>query len=88
VSATTGEGLDLLKQTLADMARNVTLRDDSSFARLPIDRAFSMKGFGTVVTGTLLTGRIQLEDEMEIQPGGARVRVRGVQVHGQSARFA
>ena len=54
-------------------------------ARLPIDRVFTMKGFGTVVTGTLISGTIRREEELEIFPSGQRVRVRGIQVHGQAA---
>jgi selenocysteine-specific elongation factor len=63
-------------------------RDSRAIARLPIDRVFTMKGFGTVVTGTLVAGTIRCEDEMEVFPTGRRVRVRGVQVHGQSAELA
>ncbi len=56
-----------------------------ALARLPIDRVFTMKGFGTVVTGTLVAGTIRREEELEVFPTGRRVRVRGVQVHGQTA---
>ncbi len=88
VSATTGQGIAELRAALAEAARTVVARDESQFARLPIDRSFSMKGFGTVVTGTLTGGRIAPEDELEVHPTGGRVRVRGVQVHGAPAKLA
>ena len=62
--------------------REVPARDSSVLARLPIDRVFTMKGFGAVVTGTLVSGTIRKEDELEVFPEGQRVRVRGVQIHG------
>jgi selenocysteine-specific elongation factor len=66
-------------------ASQVQPRDSHAIARLPIDRVFTMKGFGTVVTGTLVAGTIRREDELEVFATGLRVRVRGVQVHGQIA---
>jgi selenocysteine-specific elongation factor len=83
VSARTGAGLDELRQTLTAIAATVTRRRQDGAARLPIDRAFSMQGFGTVVTGTLGTGRVRIDDELALVPGSQRVRVRGVQVHGK-----
>jgi selenocysteine-specific elongation factor len=88
VSSLTGAGLDDLKRALVASAAEVDPRDASAIARLPIDRVFSMKGFGTVVTGTLISGTIRREDELEVFPTGRIVRVRGVQVHGQSAEVA
>ena len=88
VSSKTGAGLEDLKQTLARSAAEVQRRDATALARLPIDRVFVMKGFGTVVTGTLLAGSIHREEELEIFPGQRRARVRGVQVHGQPAEQA
>jgi selenocysteine-specific elongation factor len=88
VSSLTGAGLDELKQAIAAAAAEVQPRDSHAIARLPIDRVFTMKGFGTVVTGTLVAGTIRREDEMEVFPAGRRVRVRGVQVHGQTAEAA
>ncbi len=88
VSALTGAGLDDLKRALAAVATEVEPRDSKALARLPIDRVFTMKGFGTVVTGTLISGSIQKEEELEVFPSARRVRVRGVQVHGQSADTA
>jgi selenocysteine-specific elongation factor len=88
VSSLTGAGLDELKRELARIAAEVPARDASALARLPIDRVFTMKGFGTVVTGTLVSGTIRKEDELEVFPSGKRVRVRGVQVHGSQAEQA
>ncbi|HXY49687.1 MAG TPA: selenocysteine-specific translation elongation factor [Terriglobales bacterium] len=88
VSSLTGAGLDHLKRELAKAAAEVPARDSSALARLPIDRVFTMKGFGTVVTGTLLAGTIGRDAELEVCPSGKRVRVRGVQVHGAAAEKA
>jgi selenocysteine-specific elongation factor len=88
VSSLTGAGLEELKRALVAAAGEVPARDPQALARLPIDRVFTMKGFGTVVTGTLVAGTIRPEDELEVFPTGRRVRVRGVQVHGQSAEAA
>ena len=88
VSSLTGAGLDQLKQALARVAAEVPARDASAITRLPIDRVFSMKGFGTVVTGTLVSGTTQKEQELEVFPTGQRVRVRGVEVHGQATERA
>lgn len=88
VSALTGAGLDELKGAIIFAATEVRPRDSLAIARLPIDRVFTMKGFGTVVTGTLVAGTIRREDELEVFPVGRRVRVRGVQVHGQASESA
>jgi selenocysteine-specific elongation factor len=88
VSSLTGAGLDDLKRAMITSAADVEPRDSNALARLPVDRVFTMKGFGTVVTGTLISGTIRREDEMEVFPTGRIVRVRGVQVHGQSADAA
>jgi selenocysteine-specific elongation factor len=88
VSSLTGAGLDRLKQELAKAAAEVPPRDSNALSRLPIDRVFTMKGFGTVVTGTLISGTIRKEEELEVFPHGQRVRVRGLQVHGQPADHA
>jgi len=85
VSSLTGAGLDGLKQALAQVAAEVPAKDSTALARLPIDRVFTMKGFGTVVTGTLVAGTIRKEEELEVFPTGKRVRVRGVQVHGEAS---
>src|ERR1700688_4853196 len=88
VSSLTGAGLDDLKLAMIAAAGGGQSRDSHALARLPIDRVFTMKGFGTVITGTLVAGTIRREEEMEVFPGGRRVRVRGVQVHGQAADTA
>jgi selenocysteine-specific elongation factor len=88
VSSLTGAGLDQLKQAMVALAAEVQPRDSQAIARLPIDRVFTMKGFGTVVTGTLVAGTIRRDDELEVFPTGQRVRVRGVQVHGAEAETA
>src|SRR5579862_3746375 len=88
VSALTGAGLDELKRAMATAAAEVQPRDSNALARLPVDRVFTMKGFGTVVTGTLVAGTIRREEEMEVFPSGKKVRVRVVQVHGQAAERA
>jgi selenocysteine-specific elongation factor len=90
VSSLTGAGLDELRSALAQVASEVAAKNSAALARLPIDRVFSMKGFGTVVTGTLVAGTIRKSDEAELEvfPAGMLVRVRGVQVHGSSAEAA
>ena len=85
VSSLTGAGVDELKRAIAVAVADVQARDSEALARLPIDRVFTMKGFGTVVTGTLISGTIRREEELQVFPGGDRVRVRGVQVHGHDA---
>jgi selenocysteine-specific elongation factor len=88
VSALTGAGLDELKRALIKAAAETPGRDSSALARLPIDRVFTMKGFGTVVTGTLISGSVHRDDELEVFPKGKRARVRGVQVYGQTVDHA
>ena len=70
------------------MAAEVPAKDSSAVFRLPIDRVFTMKGFGTVITGTLISGTVRKEQELEVHPIGKRLRVRGVQVHGHAAEQA
>jgi selenocysteine-specific elongation factor len=88
VSSLTGAGLDDLKRAITTAAAEIPPRDSQALARLPIDRVFTMKGFGTVVTGTLISGTIRKDEEMEVFSSGRRVRVRGVQVHGKPAEAA
>ena len=88
VSAKTGEGLEELKTAIAAAARKVKAKDASRHLRLPVDRVFTMKGFGTVVTGTLIAGTVKLEQELEAHPLGVRLRVRGIQVHGEAVSEA
>src|SRR5664279_1832461 len=88
VSAKTGEGLDELRHQLARLAAEVPIKDADAVFRLPIDRVFSMKGFGTVVTGTLISGTVRKDEELEVHPTGQRLRVRGVQVHDAAVEKA
>jgi len=88
VSSLTGAGLEELKRAMVMAAAEVQPRDAGAIARLPIDRVFTMKGFGTVVTGTLVAGTIRRDSELEVFPTGRRVRVRGAQVHGDFADSA
>lgn len=88
VSSKTGEGLEELRSLLMEIAGRVPPRSADFTTRLPIDRAFSMRGFGTVVTGTLVSGQIAEADELELLTPGVKVRVRGLQVHGQAVKQA
>jgi selenocysteine-specific elongation factor len=88
VSARTGAGLDKLKSHFVEMGRRVPPRSFDFITRLPVDRAFSMKGFGAVVTGTLISGKIKEGDELELLPAQVNVRVRGLQVHNKTVREA
>ncbi|HUX09455.1 MAG TPA: selenocysteine-specific translation elongation factor [Terriglobia bacterium] len=87
-SSKTGEGLDIIRNELRRLAEGISPRPLQLPFRLPIDRAFVMKGFGTVITGTLIAGSVQKDAEVEIYPGGRRARVRGVQVHNAPALSA
>lgn len=81
VSARTGQGLEQLKATLWEHLSATPPRADNGRPRLPVDRVFSLSGFGTVVTGTLTDGRFQIGDNVEIQPGDLKGRIRGLQTH-------
>jgi selenocysteine-specific elongation factor len=84
VSVKTGAGLSELRATLAGLARAVPPKDPDRTARLPIDRVFTVKGFGTVVTGTLVAGRFAVDEKVEVYPRGVQSKVRGLQVHGRA----
>ena len=88
VSSLTGAGLDELRAVLQTAAAAVPAKDSSRHFRLPIDRSFVMKGFGPVITGTLVSGRIRKDGEAEAHPIGKRLRVRGIQVHGKAVEEA
>jgi selenocysteine-specific elongation factor len=88
VSSRTGEGTERLKDELWRLGAEVPARAASRFFRLPIDRAFVMKGFGAVVTGTLVAGTVEKEAEVEIFPERRRARTRGIQVHNEPAERA
>jgi len=88
VSSRTGAGLEELKQALARAAESVPEKDPHLHFRLPIDRSFAMKGFGTVVTGTLVTGQVKVGEEVELQPERRRLRVRGLHSGGRAIERA
>ncbi len=85
VSSVTGAGLDELRRELQRAAEAAPEKSAAGHFRLPLDRAFTVKGFGTVVTGTLISGTVRKEQEVELYPTGRRLRVRGVQVYGEAA---
>lgn len=88
VSAKTGYNLDLLKEKIHDLALTVETKPINEIMRLPIDRVFTLKGFGTVVTGTLISGSISIDEEVEILPAGLRSKVRGLHSHGKPIKTA
>jgi selenocysteine-specific elongation factor len=88
VSAKTRAGLGELKKALRDAAAGTIAKDAWRYFRLPIDRAFAMKGFGSVVTGTLISGSVSAGDEVELFPSGERLRVRGLQSGGKPVERA
>jgi selenocysteine-specific elongation factor len=87
-STVSGQGLPELQQSLLTLAQDVQPRDPHGLLRLPLDRVFTMKGFGTIVTGTLLSGTLRLGQEMRVLPGDVEGKVRGLQVHGQPVETA
>ncbi len=88
VSAKTGQGLTDLRAALRALAAAVPGRAIDQLPRLPIDRVFTIKGFGTVVTGTLTAGQLQVDDRVEVFPKGAQAKIRGLQVHGRPVERA
>ena len=88
VSAHTGAGLDELKSHITELSSSFAPDRRSDLFRLPVDRVFTMKGHGTVVTGTSISGALRLGEEIEIVPAGHRSKVRGLQVHGTAAETA
>ena len=88
VSAKNGDGLADLKKALHQAASQITEKDAGRYFRLPVDRSFPVKGFGTVVTGTLISGQVTVGDEVELLPEGKRLRVRGLQTGGKSVERA
>ena len=88
VSATTGAGLDVLKKEIVAIAETVPGKDPEGLFRLPLDRVFTMHGFGTVVTGTLASGRVREGDDVIALPGRATGKIRGIQVHGEPHKEA
>lgn len=88
VSATTGEGIDALRERLLDVARQESAREDGLAFRLAVDRSFTLSGVGTVVTGTVFSGTVRIGDELRIAPGSRTVRVRGIHAQNQQAESA
>ena len=88
VSSIIGSGIVELLDALGRVASDIEGESDAGIFRLPVDRAFTMKGFGTVVTGTLISGDIELGEDVEILPSGVTAKVRGIQIHNQSATVA
>jgi selenocysteine-specific elongation factor len=88
VSAMTGAGLPELKRQLALLAQEQSRRGRGGIARLPVDRSFAVKGFGTVVTGTLWSGTLRVGETVEIHPEKRQARIRGLQVHGKQVEAA
>ena len=85
VSAATGQGLDELTDTIQQLKSDeVVAKDTQTITRLPIDRAFTLSGFGTIITGTLISGTITREDVLEMYPIGKECKIRNIQVHGQN----
>ncbi|MCH8272131.1 MAG: selenocysteine-specific translation elongation factor [Candidatus Marinimicrobia bacterium] len=87
-SATNGDGIEKIKETLDKVILDTKERDDKGYFRLPVDRSFSVKGFGTVVTGTVVSGSIQKGDSVEILPGRITAKVRGIQQHNEETENA
>lgn len=83
LSSITGEGVPELIQAIEEITHHISQRETGQIFRLPIDRVFTMKGFGTVITGTLISGKLLLGDDIEILPSLKRCKVRGIQVHNQ-----
>ncbi|MGZ3606566.1 MAG: selenocysteine-specific translation elongation factor [Syntrophales bacterium] len=88
VSSITGAGIEELLDALGRVAADIQGESDAGIFRLPVDRTFTMKGFGTVVTGTLISGDIELGEDVEILPPGVTAKVRGIQIHNQSVTVA
>lgn len=88
VSSVTGEGIEALKKEIEKMVSSLPERDTKGIPRLPIDRVFSLQGFGTIITGTLISGTLHKGDALAIYPEGLKARIRNIQVHEQDAEFA
>lgn len=88
VSAHSGAGLELLRATIAELARKVPVREADDLWRMPVDRVFSVAGAGTVVTGTAWSGTLARDDALRVLPAGHDARVRGIETHGKQAAAA
>ena len=87
-SARTGEGINELLKALELLASRVRQRPEEGYARMPVDRVFSKPGFGTIVTGTIWTGKFRTTDMVQIWPSGKLARIRAIQIHGEPAEEA
>ncbi len=88
VSSLTGENIDLLRQEIKDAAVEIEEKTREGIFRLPVDRVFTIRGFGTIVTGTCISGNVRVGDEVEIYPTGKRARVRNVQAYHEDVKEA
>ena len=88
VSSVTGKGIEALKKEIEKMVSSLPERDTKGIPRLPIDRVFSLQGFGTIITGTLISGTLHKGDALEIYPEGLKARIRNIQVHEQDSEIA
>ena len=88
VSSKTGKNIELLKEKIRDVALAVKPKLTKGTFRLPIDRVFTLKGFGTVVTGTAISGSISVDDPVEVLPANINSKVRGLHSHGKSIKTA
>jgi selenocysteine-specific elongation factor len=82
----TGQNLEKLKEAIGEVAGKVEVKPSEGFFRLPVDRVFTLKGFGTVVTGTAVSGSASVEETLDILPGGLKTRIRGLQSHGKPVK--
>lgn len=87
-SSKTGHNMDLLKEKIHELAMSVEPKSINGVFRLPVDRIFTLKGFGTVITGTAVSGSISLDAPVEILPKGIKTKVRGLQSHGETLKKA
>ena len=88
VSSKKGDNIDILKEKIRDLAMKVEPKSESGIFRLPVDRIFTLRGFGTVVTGTAISGSMYVDKNVEILPEGIRAKVRGLQTHGKDIKMA
>jgi len=88
VSSKTGYNLELLKEKIKEIASDVEPKPANGIFRLPVDRVFTLKGFGTVVTGTAISGSISVDTSVEILPDGKKAKIRGLQSHSESLKTA
>ncbi|MDO8445151.1 MAG: selenocysteine-specific translation elongation factor [Deltaproteobacteria bacterium] len=88
VSSVTGNGIDDLVFAIDSLAGKIKRRKTEGIFRMPVDRSFTIKGFGTVVTGTLVSGTVHVGDEVDIEPGAVKAKVRGIQIHGRQVEEA